>query len=120
MDDYLDLMASEPGDYREICIHGVREILDDVLSERIGCAIDDGNPEFYSVYVRHRDGCSEVIADASLGKLDGLRAYASQLAAKHGCGYQDYTLDPAGVAISGDGIAKGYHVHIYTIVRVKV
>jgi len=81
IDAYFDLPNHKPDDYQEIIIHGVREIRDEVLNEP-ECVIDDSNPEFYSAYVRHKDGCSEVIADASPDKLDALRSYAKQEAIK--------------------------------------
>lgn len=48
---------SNPADYEQINIHGCRDLTAEQSNEdgRIPVVVDDTNPQFFSVYARHRD-----------------------------------------------------------------
>ncbi|GAB6142454.1 hypothetical protein JCM14076_31840 [Methylosoma difficile] len=92
-DTYTELLGCPMSQYVDIEIHGVVDINSgDIESDETQCQVDDENPQFFSVYVRHKDGCSEVIADAGLNKLYDLREFAQRLAEQNQWRYKDYTL----------------------------
>lgn len=93
LDTYTELLGYPMSQYVDIEIHGVVDINSgDTESDETQCQVDDENPQFFSVYVRHKDGCSEVIADAGLNKLYVLREFAQRLAEQNQWRYKDYTL----------------------------
>ncbi|PPD43764.1 MAG: hypothetical protein CTY16_12555 [Methylobacter sp.] len=91
---YPELLDKDLHSYRAVHLHGVRDLNQESDSE-IQCVVDDENPGFFSVYVRHQDGTCVVCADASLDRLDGLRAFAQRLADQHHWSYQDFTRHQA-------------------------
>jgi hypothetical protein len=94
-DTYPELLGYPINQYVDIEIHGVVDIHNDGQADEIECQLDDENPQFFSVYVRHKDGCSEAIADAGLSKLYVLREFAQRLADQNQWSYKDYTLGQA-------------------------
>ena len=91
---YPELLDKDLHSYRAVHLHGVRDLNQESDSET-QCVVDDENPGFFSVYVRHQDGTCVVCADASLDRLDGLRAFAQRLADQHHWDYQDFTRHQA-------------------------
>jgi hypothetical protein len=46
--------------------------------------VDNVDPQFCSIYAKHQDGWSAVVADASLDKLDEIKKYANYWASAYG------------------------------------
>jgi hypothetical protein len=89
-DVYFDLVESDIENYSSVEIHGVRDH-SELPTDDTDCFVDDVNPQFYSIYVRHEDGTCLVCGDAGLSKLDDLRQVAKHFSQKHDIGYQDFT-----------------------------
>ena len=82
-DRFADTIIGERhADYDGIEIHGVRNIFDENDSRGTCIEVDDGNPEFFSVYAHLRSGGVECVGD--MGTLDLAEKYATELQKKYG------------------------------------
>jgi hypothetical protein len=87
------VIKGQPQNFTGVEINGV-ETTDDDIDGRAIVSMNNDNPEFYSAYVRHKDGRALAIAD--FGTHAEAAAYGAQLAARyeaHGWTFRDLMVE---------------------------
>lgn len=106
---YIEDILHDHNNYTGLSVHGVR-----FVAKETECVVDDVNPEFFSVYLRHQDGTTEVIADASFSRVTELRDLANVIAAQYDLKCEDFTLQNVNkglriVVVLDDGMVLSVH-----------
>lgn len=102
-DRYADAIICDcPHEYDGIEIQGVRNKFPEGDPRGTCIAIDAENPQFYSVYVRHKGGDSECVGD--MGNYALALAYANELSRNYDWSISDFTTNSKEIN-KGSGIA---------------
>jgi hypothetical protein len=90
---YADSIIKKPHDYESIEVHGVRDSLHQESGTETHIEIDNKNPQFFSVYVRLKEGCLDCVGDFSL-RTDATD-YAAEISKGYGFNWpiHNYTTD---------------------------
>ena len=84
--EYVDfsIKALSSGYYTTIYLEGVSEHPEE-------CIVNNEHPEFCSLYIRHREGYSDILLDASLDLVGAVQVYAKALADEYSLNFIDHT-----------------------------
>ncbi|WP_211080323.1 hypothetical protein [Burkholderia sp. Tr-862] len=92
------IIGSRPERFDALEIQGVSEFVDPSNPDASFCEVDNGSPQFFSVYVHYRTGGVECVGDHGSHELAA--AYANALSETHGWPIYDYVAPAENAADS--------------------